>query len=185
MIRFAVWGPVQWLGVLFLWMSVSGATPAAEPPPPFDAQSTADAPCGRGVPPPGHSAPEVWATPEGLALTVRQERDRLCYTVNGSAEAPTIRVRVGSDFSITLRNEITDPSAIDGVTGPGKLTVETVPVPRSPGFFPVIPGMKHAATGATNLHLHGFAVPPVAPQDDVVTICTDPAAGTRRCGRRD
>jgi FtsP/CotA-like multicopper oxidase with cupredoxin domain len=70
------------------------------------------------------------------------------------------------------------------VTGPGKLTVATDRVPRLSGFFPVIPGMKHQATGATNLHMHGFAVPPVKPQDDVLTVCTDPASGPRRCGRR-
>jgi hypothetical protein len=76
---------------------------------------------------------------------------------------------LGSDLTITLRNEITDPGAIDAVTGPGKLSVATDRVPPSPGFFPVIPGMKHHATGATNLHVHGFAVPPVKPQDDVLT----------------
>jgi hypothetical protein len=62
---------------------------------------------------------------------------------------------------ITLRNEITDSGAIDAVTGPGKLTVATDRVPPTPGLFPVVPGMKHHATGATNLHVHGFAVPPV------------------------
>jgi len=170
-------------GVFFLLLGVSGATPAADPPP-FDARSTAAAPCGFGVPPPGHSAPEVWATPDGLTLTVRQDRDRLCYTSNGSAEAPTIRVRLGSELTITLRNDITDPNAIDSVTGPGKLTVATDRVPPAPGFLPVVPGMKHHATGTTNLHLHGFAVPPTKPQDDVLTVCTDPATGPRRCGQR-
>jgi len=169
--------------VFFLLVAVSGATPAADPPP-FDARSTAAAPCGLGVPPPGHTAPEVWATPDGLTLTVRQDRDRLCYTSNGSAEAPTIRVRLGSELTIILRNEITDPGAIDSVTGPGKLTVATDRVPSSPGFLPVVPGMKHHATGTTNLHLHGFAVPPTKPQDDVLTVCTDPATGPRRCGQR-
>ena len=48
----------------------------------------------------------------------------------------------------------------------------------------VIPGMHHPATGATNLHLHGFAVPPVKPQDDVLTVCTDPASAPAGCGQR-
>ena len=39
--------------------------------------------------------------------------------------------------------------------------------------------MKHHATGATNLHVHGFAVPPVKPQDDVLTVCTDPGRRSR------
>jgi FtsP/CotA-like multicopper oxidase with cupredoxin domain len=170
-------------GVFFLSLAAAGAALAADLPP-FDAQSTAAAPCGVGVPPPGHSPPDVWATPEGLTLTVRQDRDRLCYMANGSADAPTIRVRLGSDLTITLRNEITDPEAIDAVTGPGKLSIATDGVPRSPGFFAVIPGMKHHATGATNLHVHGFAVPPVKPQDDVLTVCTDPTVGLQSCGQR-
>jgi len=103
---------------------------------------------------------------------------------NGNADAPVIRVRVGTDFSITLNNEITDPDAIDAVSGPAKLTTPNEPVPESAGFYRVIPGMRHHATGATNLHLHGFAVPPVKPQDDVLTVCTDPSVGTAGCGQR-
>jgi len=171
------------LGVFFLSLVAASAVPAADLPP-FDSHSTAAAPCGTGVPPPGHSAPDVWATPEGITLTVRQDSDRLCYTANGSADAPTIRVKLGSDLTITLRNEIVDPGAIDRVTGPGKLSVATDRVPPSPGFFAVIPGMKHHATGMTNLHVHGFTVPPVKPQDDVLTVCTDPAVGPGRCGQR-
>ena len=171
------------LGVFFLFPAAAGAAFGDEVPA-FDPRSTVAAACGIGVPPPGHSAPEVRASSEGLVLTVRQDRDRLCYTANGSADAPTIRVRLGSDLSITLRNEITDPEAIDAVTGPGKLTVATARVPGSPDFLAVIPGMKHHATGVTNLHVHGFAVPPVKPQDDTLTVCTDPAVGPARCGQR-
>jgi FtsP/CotA-like multicopper oxidase with cupredoxin domain len=161
------------------------AVPAmAADPPAFDTTSTATSPCGQGVAPPGHLAPELWAPATGLTLTVRQDRDRLCYVANGVADAPTIRVRVGSDLTITLRNEITDPAAIDSVTGPGKLSIATDRVPASADFMAVVPGMKHHATGATNLHLHGFAVPPVKPQDDVLTVCTDPATGVERCGQR-
>ena len=109
------------LGVVFL-SSVAASTALGADAAPFDSRSTAAAPCGAGVPPPGHTAPDVWVTPAGLTLTVRQDRDRLCYTANGSADAPTIRVRLGSDLTITLRNEITDPGAIDAVTGPGKLS---------------------------------------------------------------
>jgi FtsP/CotA-like multicopper oxidase with cupredoxin domain len=176
-------GPPYLLGVFFLSLAAAGAAFGDEVLA-FDPRSTVAAPCGTGVPPPGHSAPEVWAPPDGLTLTVRQDRGRLCYTANGSADAPTIRVRLGSDLTITLRNEIVDPEAIDAVTGPGKLTVATARVPASPDFLAVIPGMKHHATGATNLHVHGFAVPPVKPQDDTLTICTDPAVGPGRCGQR-
>jgi FtsP/CotA-like multicopper oxidase with cupredoxin domain len=157
----------------------------AEAPVAFDPASTPAAPCGIGVPPPGHPLPEVVPGADGVDLTVRQDGARLCYSMNGTAEAPVIRVRLGSSLTITLRNEITDPTRIDAVTGPGKLTIPTSPVPRTSGFYPVIPDMKHAATGMTNLHVHGFAVPPVSPQDDVLTVCTDPAVGPARCGRRE
>jgi FtsP/CotA-like multicopper oxidase with cupredoxin domain len=152
--------------------------------PVFDARSTNAAPCGTGTPPPGHIPPEVRPQSDGITLTVRQDGSRLCYVANGSADAPVIRVRLGSELRVTLQNEITDPGAIDGVSGPGKLTSPNEPVPNSDGFYPVLPGMRHPATGATNLHMHGFAVPPVKPQDDVLTVCTDPASGAAGCGQR-
>jgi FtsP/CotA-like multicopper oxidase with cupredoxin domain len=170
-------------GVFFLTLMSKGAALGADVTP-YDSRSSVAAPCGVGIPPPGHSPPDLWVPPEGLTLTVRQDRNRLCYTANGSADAPTLRVRLGSDLTITLRNEIVDPAAIDAVTGPGKLNVATDRVPASPGFLAVVAGMKHRATGMTNLHMHGFAVPPVKPQDDVLTVCTDPAVGPGRCGQR-
>jgi FtsP/CotA-like multicopper oxidase with cupredoxin domain len=157
---------------------------AADGTPPFDPHSSAAAPCGTGTPPPGHALPEVRPGSAALTLTVRQDGSRLCYVSDDSADAPVIRVRLGADLSVTLRNEITDPAAIDAVSGPGKLTTPNEPVPQAAGFYRVVPGMRHAATGATNLHVHGFAVPPVKPQDDVLTVCTDPAVGPAHCGRR-
>ena len=151
---------------------------------PFDPRSTAAAPCGVGVPPPGTASPEIHPGRAGLTLTVRQDGSRLCYVANGSADAPVIRVRQGTELTVTLQNEITDPAAIDAVSGPAKLTSANQSVPETPGYYPVIPGMRHPATGATNLHVHGFAVPPVKPQDDVLTVCTDPATAPAGCGQR-
>src|SRR5215469_9645697 len=165
------------------WFAGSAVVFAADAPK-FDPRSTPQAPCGVGTPAPGHASPELRPGPEGITLTVRQDGNRLCYVANGSADAPVIRTRLGAELTITLRNEITDPAAIDAVAGPGKLTTANEPVPRTPGFYQVIPGMRHAATGATNLHVHGFAVPPVKPQDDVLTVCTDPAGGSAGCGQR-
>jgi FtsP/CotA-like multicopper oxidase with cupredoxin domain len=169
-------------GALCVCLAFAALVRAADAPE-YDPQSTPAAPCGSGKPPPGHLLPEIHATAAGITLTVRQDGNRLCYVANGSADAPVIRVRVGSDFSITLNNEITDPAAIDAVSGPAKLTTPNEPVPESVGFYRVIPGMRHHATGATNLHLHGFAVPPVKPQDDVLTVCTDPLVGRASCGQ--
>jgi FtsP/CotA-like multicopper oxidase with cupredoxin domain len=157
---------------------------AAAEPRPFDPRSTAASPCGVGVPLPGSASPQIRPGPDGLTLTVRQDGNRLCYVANGSADAPVIRVRQGAELTITLRNEITDPAVIAEVSGPAKLTSANQAVPQMPGYYPVIPGMHHPATGATNLHMHGFAVPPVRPQDDVLTVCTDPASGPTGCGQR-
>lgn len=151
----------------------------------FDPRSTDAAPCGTGVPPPGHAMPDLLPPADGATLTVRQDGARLCYVADGVADAPVIRARPGGALVLTLRNEITDPARIEAAMAPGKLRIANDPVPQSPGFYKVLPGMHHAATGATNLHVHGFAVPPVAPQDDVLTVCTDPAVGPGECGRRE
>jgi len=171
------------LGFTALLLLALSGTAAGEPRP-FDPRSTAASPCGVGVPPPGNASPEIHPGREGLTLTVRQDGSRLCYVANGSADAPVIRVRRGAELTVTLRNEITDPAAIDDVSGPAKLTSANQSVPETPGYYPVIPGMRHPATGATNLHVHGFAVPPVKPQDDVLTVCTDPASAPAGCGQR-
>jgi FtsP/CotA-like multicopper oxidase with cupredoxin domain len=157
---------------------------AASAPVAFDPRSTDATPCGTGTPPPGHAMPDLRPGPDGATLTVRQDGGRLCYVAEGDADAPVLRARPGSDLVLTLRNEITDPSQIDAAMAPGKLRIANQPVPAGAGFYQVVPGMHHAATGATNLHVHGFAVPPVAPQDDVLTVCTDPATGPAECGRR-
>ena len=164
--------------------SQAGAATAVDVPA-FDPRSTAAAPCGTGVPAPGHAAPELRPPPDGALLTVRQDGGRLCYVADGVADAPVIRARQGAELVLTLRNEIVDPAAIEAVTAPGTLKIANAPTPHAPGYFAVVPGMHHAATGATNLHVHGFAVPPVAPQDDVLTVCTDPATGPAHCGQRE
>lgn len=173
---------IGWTALAILLLHAAAAE--ADTPAPFDPHSTDAAPCGIGTPPPGHAMPELGTTPDGITLTVRQDGNRLCYVANGSADAPVIRVRQGADLTITLQNEITDPQAIDAVTGSGRLRTPNEPVPQQPGLYAVVPGMHHHATGRTNLHVHGFAVPPVAPQDDVLTVCTDPAVGPAACGRR-
>ncbi len=152
----------------------------------YDPRSTTEAPCGIGTPPRGHFSDVVDAdTGDGVVLTVRQDAHRLCYVSNGIADAPVIRVRRGTEFKITLRNEITDPAAIASHLPGGALDEPNTAVPAQPGFFPVVGGMRHEITGATNLHVHGFAVPASVPQDDVMKTCVDPAVGPARCGQRE
>ena len=161
---------------------ITGGTAAAAE---FDPHSTATAPCGVGIPAPGHTIPEISATNAGVTLTVRQDHDRLCYVAADNADAPILRLRQGDDLIVTLRNEITDPAAIEAVTAAGELKQPNPSVPDSDSYYKIVPGMHHPASGRTNLHLHGFAVSPLAPQDDVLTVCADPATGPAICGHRE
>jgi FtsP/CotA-like multicopper oxidase with cupredoxin domain len=173
------------LALALLAASTQAVAASAVAPPAFDPRSTEAAPCGAGVPPPGHETPELRPPATGATLTVRQDGGRLCYVADGIAEAPVIRARQGEALTLTLRNEIVDPAQIENATAPGTLKTANAPVPATSGYYKVVPGMHHRATGATNLHVHGFAVPPVAPQDDVLTVCTDPAVGPATCGQRE
>lgn len=150
--------------------------------------STAAHPCGVGLPPRGNFAHDRWvnARKPTVKLVVRQEGATLCYVIDGVAEAPTIRVKQGATLTITLRNEITDPAALAKLLPPLVLRDRPIPaVPESAGVVAVIPGEAHVPTGRTNLHVHGFAVPPVAPQDEVLMGCADPAVGDTGCGHRE
>jgi FtsP/CotA-like multicopper oxidase with cupredoxin domain len=139
-----------------------------------------------GKPPIGHLGRETMRTrgETHLSLTVKQAGGRLCYVADGIAEAPVIRVRQGDRLTIDLTDDITDTAAIDAVRPHEPLDKPNLPVAAQPGFYPVIEGMHHPATGATNLHVHGFPVPPVLPQDEVMRTCADPAVGAPRCGHR-
>ena len=146
-----------------------------------------DAPCGTGTPPRGHFPPDIPTVGpfQIVTLSVKQDPHRLCYVFGQIAEAPTIRVRQGEDMFIKLRNEITDPAALDKLVVPGHLDDPNPEIPTQAGYYPVLPAMHHKATGTTNLHLHGLAVSPMAPQDETLKTCVDPAVGPATCGRRE
>ena len=175
------------LSALLLWAPSAWADWDDRPGFDFHPQVGPGAPCGVGTPPRGHFPYEISPSslPKGLKLTVQQDAHRLCYVSGNVAEAPTLRVRQGSDFTVTLRNEITDPSAIANFVTINPLDSPNEAVPAADGYYKVEPGMHHGASGATNLHMHGFAVPPVEPQDEVIKGCVDPAVGPARCGRRE
>ncbi|GGF36574.1 hypothetical protein GCM10011611_48840 [Aliidongia dinghuensis] len=156
-----------------------------------------EAPCGTGTPPRGHFPPEIPTTApfQIVTLTVKQDPNRLCYVFGKIAEAPTIRVRQGEDMFIKLRNEITDPAALDKLVPVGHLDDPNPEIKAEAGTYPVEPAMHHKATGRTNLHVHGLAVSPNVPQDETLKTCVDPATGPSPtspaptspalCGRRE
>ena len=153
----------------------------------WDPRSTPEHPCGTGAPSRGHASREIarsGSTTE-IALTVKQDGDRLCYVESGNAEAPVIRLRQGDHFIVHLRNDIADPAPLQLFQSKPKLDEANEAVPAGPGFIPVVPGMRHVPTGRTNLHLHGFAVPPTTPADEVLKGCVDPQVGAAACGRRE
>jgi FtsP/CotA-like multicopper oxidase with cupredoxin domain len=152
----------------------------------WESASTAAAPCGAGQPSPGHVMREIKSVDGTLEInmTVKQDGTRLCYVVDDIAEAPVLRVSQGDHVIIHLANAISDVAAIDAVAAPKKLDEPNAAVPNRAGFIPVVPGMYHPPTGRTNLHLHGFPIPPVAPQDEVMKRCADPATDDKTCGSR-
>jgi FtsP/CotA-like multicopper oxidase with cupredoxin domain len=150
--------------------------------------STPTHPCGVGIPQRGNFPRDHWvnARKPTVKLTVRQAGTQLCYVIDGIAEAPTLRVQQGQTLTITVRNEITDPAALEKLLpASNKREHASSPVPHHLGFMDVVPGGRPTVTGRTNLHMHGFAVPPVAPQDEVLMGCADPAVGPPECGQRE
>jgi len=142
--------------------------------------------CGTGLIPQGHAVRELRSSNGSLELTmtVRQQDDQLCYVVDGIAEAPLLRLHSGDHLTITLRNEINDPSLIDTFIPTRYLLHPNNEITVAQDALPVESGMRHEATGATNLHMHGFPVPPVAPQDETLKTCADPTIGSQACGTR-
>jgi FtsP/CotA-like multicopper oxidase with cupredoxin domain len=150
--------------------------------------STAAHPCGVGIPQRGNFPRDRWVNGRKptVKLTVRQDGAQLCYVIDGIAEAPVIRVQQGQTLTVTVRNEITDPAALEKLLPvAGKRERPLAALAHHNGIMDVLPGERHEITGRTNLHMHGFAVPPVAPQDEVLMGCADPAVGPAACGQRE
>ena len=167
-----------------------GSRPAWAGPYPntgWQPMSTQAHPCGIGTPPRGHFPRDLRTGPldSAVKLTVRQESTILCYVTGGIAEAPTLRTRQGAALSIILRNEISDPWSLVSLLPGGVRETTLGGVPNHDGTLPVVPGRLHEVTGRTNLHVHGFSVPPTVPQDEVLMGCVDPAQGDETCGRRE
>jgi FtsP/CotA-like multicopper oxidase with cupredoxin domain len=150
--------------------------------------STPAHPCGIGIPQRGNFPRDRWvnARKPTVTLTVKQAGTVLCYVSDGIAEAPVLRVQQGQTLTITLRNEISDPKVLERLLPASVGRDRSVSrVPHRSAVMDVVPGRQPSVTGRTNLHLHGFAVPPVAPQDEVLMGCADPAVGPAACGQRE
>src|ERR1700733_13549597 len=99
--------------------------------------------CGSGIIPPGHAIRELRSSGGELVLnlTVRQADDQLCYVADGLAESPLLRLHPGDRLTITLRNEISDPSLIDTFVATRYLHAAGAALETKPGTIAVEPGM--------------------------------------------
>ena len=114
------------------------------------------------------------------------ETARLCFVNRALTEAPVLRVGVGRRLTFTLQNTLHNSGArherncdiqlfggTDGfcVTRP---TFKAEPGPDSP-YYPIEANQAHTADGTTNLHVHGFFVPPTPCSDEVLRTAIYPA----------
>jgi FtsP/CotA-like multicopper oxidase with cupredoxin domain len=95
-----------------------------------------------------------------------QGRVRYCYVSADGKLAPTLRLDPGDWLVVELKNEITPATAHNHQRMPmamGKVAGETAPC--AGGIM---------IDGATNLHFHGLAVPPVCHQDEAMRTMIEP-----------
>jgi FtsP/CotA-like multicopper oxidase with cupredoxin domain len=97
--------------------------------------------------------------------TDAQGRRRYCYVSGDGKTSPTLRLNPGDLLEIALENEITLAEAHEhpGPMAAGKATAKTGAC-----------GGGIMIEGATNLHFHGLAVPPVCHQDETLHTMIDP-----------
>lgn len=95
-----------------------------------------------------------------------------CYIDDHGNQAPTLRLHPGDTLILTLKNEISLPKSM---TGKGSHAGEHLL--HSPTRGQADPCSSLMIEGATNLHFHGMAVPPVCHQDETLQT-TVPRGGS-------
>jgi FtsP/CotA-like multicopper oxidase with cupredoxin domain len=84
-----------------------------------------------------------------------------CYVYENRTEAPTLRLKPGDLLILTLKNEVSLPSA----PKEAKTPQHSMPTECTGGTM---------TPASTNLHFHGLTVPPVCHQDDVLNTMIQP-----------
>lgn len=109
-----------------------------------------------------------------LDFTAPDGQEEYCYLSPNGGRAPTIRVHSGDLLILRLRNELTEParsaaqiSSSTAINAP--TDAMSMPV-QSPCAGAVMTPLS------TNLHFHGFTVPPTCHQDDVLRTVVEPGA---------
>jgi FtsP/CotA-like multicopper oxidase with cupredoxin domain len=99
-----------------------------------------------------------------------QGRVRYCYVSSDGKIAPTLRLNPGDWLVVELKNEITPAAARNDQRMP--MAIGTVGAKTDPCAGGIM------MDGATNLHFHGLAVPPVCHQDEATRTMIAPGAPT-------
>ena len=109
----------------------------------------------------------------------------LCFVNHVLSEAPVIRVGVGHRLTFTLKNTLHDTgphrqvNCAMQVFGGESYCIRSPLFREEPGadgpYYPLAANQAHIADGTTNLHVHGFFVPPVPCSDEVLRSTIYPA----------
>ncbi|HXW17163.1 MAG TPA: multicopper oxidase domain-containing protein [Candidatus Acidoferrales bacterium] len=107
-----------------------------------------------------------------VSLAIRNETDaagrtRFCYVAGDGSESPNLRVSPGDLLILKLTNELRDAAA--GVSGANLMHAHM----KSEGDSNSCTSGLMTPT-STNLHFHGFTIPPICHQDDVLKTSISP-----------
>ena len=105
-------------------------------------------------------------------LTIRNSADsggriRYCYVSSDGSESPNLRVAPGDLLILKLKNDLKDLA-----TKPPAIDIDHSQMKSESGSDPCASGLMTSTS--TNLHFHGFAIPPVCHQDDVLKTSIGP-----------
>jgi FtsP/CotA-like multicopper oxidase with cupredoxin domain len=109
-----------------------------------------------------------------LDFTAPDGQEEYCYLSKNGGQAPTLRVHPGDLLILRLRNELTAPAS-SAAQLPTSTAVnaptDAMPMPvESPCAGAVMTPLS------TNLHFHGWTVPPTCHEDDVLRTAVEPGS---------
>jgi len=147
------------------------------------AQAASHEPCPRPAEGSVVTQPEDLRSKDGVLkvdLTIRDHVEpdgsaRYCYIDANGQESPTLRVKPGDLVILNLTNALTDPHLTLTSAAPGHTH-------KSEAAKSGLADANDACTGgamtavSTNLHFHGFEIPPTCHQDDVLRTSIPPGS---------
>jgi FtsP/CotA-like multicopper oxidase with cupredoxin domain len=109
---------------------------------------------------------------------------RYCYSLPDGTQSPTLRVHPGDQLVLRLKDELQEPAPAGSDSDTGSDMSNMHDMHAMPAHDHKMPGMTVANSDpcnsglmtatSTNLHFHGFTVPPLCHQDDVLNTSIQP-----------